>query len=55
MSEAQSRFVANGDWWGIFINDVADDLVFELKDLVKFANEKNMNEWIKSRAMKICQ
>jgi len=55
MSEAQSRFVANGNWWGIFINDVADDLVFELKDLVKFANEKNMNEWIKSRAMKICQ
>jgi len=54
-SEAQSRFVANGDWWWIFINDVSDDVVFELKDLVKFANEKNMNEWIKSRAMKICQ
>jgi hypothetical protein len=54
-SEAQSRFVANGDWWGIFINDVPDDVIFELKDLIKFANEKNMNEWIKSRAMKICQ
>jgi hypothetical protein len=54
-SEAQSRFVANGDWWWVFINDVSDDVVFELKDLVKFANEKNMNEWIKSRAMKICQ
>lgn len=54
-SEAQSRFVANGDWWGIFINDVSDDVVFELKDLIKFANEKNMNEWIKSRSMKICQ
>jgi hypothetical protein len=23
--------------------------------LIKFANEKNLNEWIKSRAMKICQ
>ena len=54
-SETQSRFVANGDWWWIFINDVSDDVVFELKDLIKFANEKNMNEWIKSRAMKICQ
>ena len=54
-SEAQSRFVANGDWWWIFINDVSDDTVFQLKDLIKFANEKNLNEWIKSRAMKICQ
>ena len=54
-SETQSRFVANGDWRGIFINDVSDDVVFELKDLIKFANEKNMNEWIKSRAMRICQ
>ena len=54
-SEAQSWFVANGDWWGIFINDVSDDVIFELKDLIKFANEKNMNEWIKSRATKICQ
>ncbi len=54
-SETQSRFVANGDWWGIFINDVSDDVVFELKDLIKFANERNMNEWIKSRAMRICQ
>ena len=54
-SETQSRFVANGDWWGIFINDVSDDIVFELKDLIKFANEKNVNEWIKSRAMRICQ
>ena len=54
-SEVQSRFVANWDWWGIFINDVSDDIVYELKDLMKFANEKNMNEWIRSRAMKICQ
>ena len=54
-SEVQSWFVANGDWRGVFINDVSDEEVFKLKDLIKFANEKNMNEWIKSRAMKICQ
>lgn len=54
-SEVQSWFVANGDWWWIFINDVSDDVVYELKDLMKFANEKNMNEWVRSRAMKICQ
>ncbi len=54
-SEVQSWFVANGDRRGVFINDVSDDVVFELKDLIKFANEKNVNEWIKSRAMKICQ
>lgn len=53
--EVQSWFVANGDWWGIFINDVSDDVVFELKDLMKFANETNMNEWLKSRAPRICQ
>ena len=55
MSEAQSRFVSNWNRWGIFINDVSDDAVFELKDLIKFANEKNINEWIKSRAASICQ
>ena len=54
-SEVQSWFVANWDWWGVFINDVPDDVVYELKDLMKFANEKNMNEWVRSRAMKICQ
>ena len=54
-SEAQSRFVANGNWWWVFMNDIPDDVVFELKDLIKFANEKTLNEWIKSRAMKICQ
>lgn len=54
-SEVQSWFVANGDWWGIFINDVPDDVVFELKDLIKFANQTNMNEWLKSRAARICQ
>ena len=54
-SEVQSWFVANWDWWGVFINDVSDDVVYELKDLMKFANEKNMNEWVRSRAMKICQ
>lgn len=55
LSEVQSWFVANGNRWWIFINDVSDDDVFKLKDLIKFANERNMNEWIKSRAMKICQ
>ena len=55
LSEAQSRFVSNGNWWWIFINDVSDDIVFELKDLIKFANEKNIKEWIKSRASSICQ
>ena len=55
MSEAQSRFVSNWNRWWIFINDVSDDAVFELKDLIKFANEKNINEWIKSRAASICQ
>lgn len=54
-SEVQSWFVANWDWWWVFINDVSDDVVYELKDLMKFANERNMNEWIKSRAMRICQ
>lgn len=54
-SEVQSRFVANWNRWGIFIDDVSDDIVYELKDLMKFANEKNMNEWVKSRAMKLCQ
>jgi hypothetical protein len=39
----------------VFINDVSDDIVFELKDLIKFANEKNINERIKSRAASICQ
>lgn len=54
-SEVQSWFVANWDWWWVFINDVSDDVVFELKDLMKFANKKNMDGWIKNRAMKICQ
>lgn len=54
-SEDHSWFVSNGDWWGIFIHDVSDDVVFELKDLIKFANEKNINERVKSRATSICQ
>lgn len=55
MSESQSRFVSNWNRWWVFINDVSDDVIFELKDLIKFANEKNINEWIKSRAASICQ
>ena len=54
-SETQSRFVANGDWWWVFMNDIPDDVVFELKDMIKFANKKNIDEWIKFRAMRICQ
>lgn len=54
-SEVQSWFVANGEWRGIFINDVSDDVVFQLKDLMKFANENNIKEWIKNRAVKLCQ
>ena len=49
-------FVANGDRWGIFINDISEEEINEkFKDLVKFANEKNINEWIKLRAASICQ
>jgi len=48
-------FVANGDWWGIFINDVSEDEMYKLKDLIKFANEKNIKEWVKLRAASICQ
>lgn len=48
-------FVANGDRWGIFINDVSEDEIYKLKDLVKFANEKNIKEWVKLRAASICQ
>jgi hypothetical protein len=48
-------FVANGDWWGIFINDVSEDKMYKLKDLIKFANEKNIKEWVKLRAASICQ
>ncbi len=48
-------FVANGERRGIYINNVSDDIVFELKDLIKFANKKNIDEWIKTRAASICQ
>ena len=54
-SDAQSRFVSNGDWWGIFINDVSDDIVYELKDSIKFVNEKTIKERVNFRAMKVCQ
>jgi hypothetical protein len=40
----------------VFIYNVSDEELQEkLKDLIKFANEKNINEWIKSRAASICQ
>ena len=50
-----SETFANGDWWWVFMNDIPDDVVFELKDMIKFANKKNIDEWIKFRAMRICQ
>ena len=48
-------FVANGDWWGIYITDISEDELHNLKDLIKFANEKNISEWVKIRAANICQ
>ncbi len=54
-SEDNSWFVSNWDWWWIFIRGASDDVIFELKDLIKFANEKNVNEWVKIRAANICQ
>ena len=55
-SEDNSRFVSNWTWWWVFIYNASDEEMQEkLKDLIKFANEKNMNEWIKSRAINICQ
>ena len=55
-SEDNSWFVSNWDWRWVFIYNVSDEELQEkLKDLIKFANEKNINEWIKSRAASICQ
>jgi hypothetical protein len=54
-SEVNSWFVANGDWWGIFINDVPEETVMKLKDLIVFANEKVMKNWVDFAASRICQ
>ncbi len=54
-SEDNSWFVSNWDWWWIFIRGASDDVIFELKDLIKFANEKNISDWVKIRATNICQ
>lgn len=55
LSEVQSWYVSNWNWWWIFMNDIADDIVYDLKDKIKFANVKNVNEWLKSRAVKLCK
>ncbi len=54
-SEDNSWFVSNWNWRWIFIHGASDDVIFELKDLIKFANEKNISEWVKIRATNICQ
>ena len=54
-SEVQSRFVSNGDRWGMFINDVPDDTIMKLKDVMVFANEKVMKNRLNFSAMRICQ
>jgi hypothetical protein len=54
-SEVNSWFVANGDWWGIFINDVPEESVMKLKDLIVFANGKVMKNWLDFSAPRICQ
>ena len=54
--EINSRFVANGDWRGMFINDVADDdTVFALKDLIVFANANVMRNWVDIVPFRVCQ
>lgn len=54
-SEVNSRFVANGDWWGIFINDVPEETVMKLKDLIVFANARVMKNRLDFSAPRICQ
>ena len=54
-SEVNSRFVANGDWRGIFINDVPEDTVFALKDLIVFANTQVMKNWMEITPFRVCQ
>jgi hypothetical protein len=53
--EVNSRFVANGDWWGIFINDVPEETVMKLKDVIVFANARVMKNWLDFSAPRICQ
>ncbi|MBQ7073906.1 hypothetical protein IJM86_02375 [bacterium] len=54
-SEINSRFISNGNRWGVFINDVPEEEVMQLKDYIVFANEKIMKNWIDYAATRICQ
>jgi hypothetical protein len=54
-SEVNSRFIANGDRWGVFINDVPEDTIMKLKDLIVFANAHVMKNWMDFSALRICQ
>jgi len=55
LPEINSWFVANGDRWGIFINDVTEDTVMKLKDLMVFANKKVISDWEKFAVPRICK
>lgn len=54
-AEVNSRFVVNGDRWGIFINDVPEEMVMKLKDLIVFANDSVMKNWLNFSAPRVCQ
>lgn len=54
-SEVNSWFVANGDRWGVFINDVPEEIVMKLKDVIVFANEKVIKNWISFSSSRVCQ
>jgi hypothetical protein len=55
LNEANSRFVANGDRRGIFINDVPEETVMKFKDLIVFVNAKVMKDRVNFAAPRICQ
>ncbi|MDR2540403.1 MAG: hypothetical protein LBD11_01120 [Candidatus Peribacteria bacterium] len=55
LNEANSRFIANGDRRGIFINDATEDSITKLKDLIIFANAKVMKDRVNFAAPRICQ
>jgi hypothetical protein len=54
-SEVNSWFVANGDWWGVFIHDVPEELVMKLSEVILFANEKVIKNWISLFSSRVCQ
>jgi hypothetical protein len=55
LNEANSRFVANGDRRGVFINDIPEETVMKLKDLIVFVNAKVMKDRVNFAAPRICQ